>query len=236
MKKDRRNKQQIDTSEIQTHHFLFNPTADGLPSEFPFRIVCSLLPLIEDLRRRAKENPDRYRKFAEDMEVQLGNDPALMEPITDFSLLRNHQETTELLLKPLISDQDWTMGLRAVVDPLGMYMLYGTPLMEEMLHYGKDENFMRFAGSSTLYVRILYAYKAILHKYYDYEMQVDQPVILVMPDKSKQMDRYLKLNASSEYISINNLKPVPKLSPAEIDKPFSADNYDLLKNFFNITS
>jgi hypothetical protein len=48
-------------------------------------------------------------------------------------------------------------------------------------------------------------------------MQVDQPVILVLPDPSKQMDRYLKLNASSEYISIHNLKPIPKLSRAELD-------------------
>jgi hypothetical protein len=220
MKPDRHNKQQIDTSEIQTHKLLFNPTAEGLPSEFPFRIVCSLLPLIEDWRQRARENPDRYGTMASEIENQLAKFPALTEPIKDLSLLRRHHKIVELLLKPLLSNQEWTKGLRAIVDPLGMYFHYGTPLMEEMLLYGKDEIFLRFLGSSTIYTRMLYAYKAILHKFYDFEMQLDQPVILVMPDPSKQMDRYFKLNASSEYISVHNRKPVPKLNPAELDHLF----------------
>jgi GAF domain-containing protein len=200
--------QPIDTSGIQTHKLLFNPTVEGLPSEFPFGIVCSILPLIEEWRRRASENPERYGTIAEEIEEQLIKFPALKKPIKNFSLL------------PLISHLEWTKGLRAIVDPLGMYFHYGTPRMEEMLLYGKDEIFLRFLGSSTLYTRILYAYKAILHKYYDFEMQVDQPVILVMPDTSKQMDRYFKLNASSEYISIHNRKPVPKLNSAELDHLF----------------
>jgi hypothetical protein len=86
-----------------------------------------------------------------------------------------------------------------------------------MLLDGNDEFFLSFPGSSTLYTRILYAYKAILKKYYDYEMQVDQPVILVKPDSSKQMDQYFKLNASSKYISVNNRKQVPELSQTEVD-------------------
>ncbi|MHC4590016.1 MAG: GAF domain-containing protein, partial [Planctomycetota bacterium] len=217
MKSDRHKNKHINTSGIQTHRLLFNPTAEGLTSKFPFGIVCSLQPLNEEWRRRAKENPERYGAIAENIEEQLEKIPALLEPITDYNLLRKHQDLMELLLKPLISQQEWTKGLRAVVDPLGMYFLYGTPLMEKMLLFGKDEIFLRFLGSTTLYTRILYAYKAILHKYYDFEMQVDQPVILVLPDPSKQMDRYLKLNASSEYISIHNRKPVPKLSKAELD-------------------
>jgi len=217
MKMDTHKKQRSDTSEIQTHQLLFNPVAEGLPSEFPFGVVCSMMPLIEDWRQKAKENPEKFRKFEEEIEKHLKNAPALLESITDFSLLRNHQEIMDLLLMPLIFQDDWAKGLRAIVDPLGMYILYGTPQMEEMLQFGKDEIFLRFLGSSTIYTRILYAYKAILHKYYDFNMQVDQPVILVMPDKSKQMDRYLKLNASSEYISLHNRKPVPKLSPEELD-------------------
>ncbi len=217
MKPDQHAEQRLDTPTIRTHRLLFNPTAAGLPSEFPFRKVCSLLPLIEHWRRMAGEDPDTYGAMAEAIEDRLAKTPALTEPIRDFSLLRSHQETMERLLRPLFLRQEWTKELRALVEPFGMYFLYGTPRMEEMLLSGKDESFLRWLGATTLYTRILYAYKAILHKYYDFEMQLDQPVILVMPDASKEMDRYFKLNASSQYISVRNRKPVPVLSPAELD-------------------
>jgi hypothetical protein len=217
MKPGRHIKQHIDMSGIQTHQLLFNPTAEGLPSEFPFRIVCTLQPLIEKWRRRAKENPDGYGKLAAEIEEHLVKTPAFEKPIRDLNLLRIHHETTELLVKPLSPNKEWTRELRAIAEPLGIHFLYGTPRMEEMLLDGKNELFLRFLGSSTLYTRILYAYKAILQKYYDFEMHVDQPVILVMPDTSKQMDHYLKLIASSEYISVCNRKPVPKLSQTELD-------------------
>jgi GAF domain-containing protein len=209
--------QQIDTPAIQTHRLLFNPTVEGLPSEFPFRMVCLLLPLIEEWRRKASENPKRYGTFVDAIETQLAKTPALAKPIKDLSLLRNNPEAIEMLLRPQDPLQEWAKELRALTEPLGMYFHYGTPRMEEMLQFGKDELFMHRLGSTTLYTRILYAYKAILHKYYDFVMQVDQPVILVMPDITKQMDRYFKLNASSQYISIHNRKPVPELKPAELD-------------------
>jgi hypothetical protein len=192
--------QHTKTPAIHTHQLLFNPTARGLPSEFPFRSVCSLQPLIKSWRINAKENPDTYGKSAAEIERQLKKYPALTKPIKDLKLLRTHQKITEILFRPLSPSNEWTRELRAVTEPLGMYFLYGTPRLEEMLLSDKDEMFLRFLGNSTLYTRILYAYKAILHKYYNFEMQVDQPVILVMPDSSKQIDRYLKLNASGEQI------------------------------------
>jgi hypothetical protein len=217
MKQEQNKKKQINTSEIHTHQMLFNPAAKGLPSEFPFQIVCSLQPLIENWRQKAKKYPDMYGNLSEEIEKKLAKTPDLIKPIIDPNLLRFHHKTTEMLLRPLFPLNAWTKELRAVVEPLGSYFLYGTPRIEEILQNGKNEYFLGFPGSGTLYTRILYAYKAILKKYYNYDMQVDQPVILVVPDPSKKMDQYFKLNASSEYVSVNNRKQVPELSQAELD-------------------
>lgn len=206
-----------DTPTIRTHRLLFNPTTESVPSEFPFRTLFSLLPLIEHWRRMAGEDPDTYGAGAEAIEARLAKTPALTKPIRDFSLLRRHQDTLELLLRPVFPHREWTNELRALGDPFGNHFLYRTPRMEEVLQLAEDEYLSRWLAIPTLYTRMLYAYKAILHKYYDFRMSLDQPVILVVPNAGRELDRYFKLSASSQYISIHNRKPVPALSQADLD-------------------
>lgn len=202
---------------VPPHRQLFNPVASGIPSEFPFRTVCTLLPLLDHWRRMVDEDPDTYGAGRETIEARLKKTPALKKPIKDLTLLRDHHETVELLLRTMFLRQEWAEKWYALVEPYGTYFLYGTPPLEEMLLANRDEHLFRRLDVSTLYPRILYAYKDILHKYYDFELQLDQPVILVIPDAGSDMDRYFKLSASSQYTSVENRKPVPKLSPAELD-------------------
>ncbi len=198
------------------YRLLFNPTAAGVPSVFPFPTDFSLLPLIEHWRRKAHEEPDAYGAAAEAIEARLAQAPALAQPIRDFGLLHEHQETLELLLKPVFPRQEWLKELRALTSPFGTSLVYGTPGVAELLLSGKDAFLPFWLNETTLYTRMLYAYKAILHTYYDVAMQLDQPVILVIPDAGQELDRYIKLNASSQYISIRNRQPVPALSTEEL--------------------
>jgi len=48
MTPDQHIEKKIGTPAIKTHRLLFNPSAAGLPSEFPFRTVYWLLPLIKN--------------------------------------------------------------------------------------------------------------------------------------------------------------------------------------------
>lgn len=206
-----------DTTAVRTHRLLFNPTAAGsLPDDFPFGSIFSLLPLIEQWRRMSDENPAEFGAVAEAIEAHLEKAPELLEPIREVSLMRKHAEIVDMLLEPVFPNQAWTNDLRALGDPFGHNFFYWTPRIAEVLRLNNDGDWTD-SESSTLYTRMLYAYKAILHKYYDCEMALDQPAILVIPDAEKGLDRYFKLNAMNRYSFLRNRKPLPVLSPSELD-------------------
>jgi hypothetical protein len=188
-----------------------------MPPEFPFRISLSLQPLIEIVRRMAHDDSNTYGSLAEKLETLLSHSPALAEPITDYNLLRDHQGTLELLLQTVCGYYEWSSGMRALASPFGETFFFRTEKFEQALNLTSEVFDSYLLDSSTFYTRMLYAYKAILHKFYHYEMELDQPVIMVARDKGGEFDRYFKVSAPPQFMTALNVKPVPELSTAELD-------------------
>jgi hypothetical protein len=202
---------------LNSLHLLFNPTKKPLPTRFPFRTGFSLQPLFEDLRRMAREDHDTHGAMASAVEALLLQAPALAQTIEDYDLLRYHQETLEALLKHMLGHQAWINEIRALVSPFGENFFTRTRRFTEALNMVDTEFVTQVLDSSTNYTRMLYAYKAILHKYYNYQMELDQPVVIVAPDKGGEYDRYYKVISPSNYMAVRNLAPIPELSRSEID-------------------
>ena len=51
------------------HRLFLDPEIAGVPQEFPFRTRFSLRPLIDQWRRMAEEDPDRYGALLEELEM-----------------------------------------------------------------------------------------------------------------------------------------------------------------------
>jgi len=200
------------------HRLFLDPEIAGVPQEFPFRTRFSLRPLIDQWRQMAEEDPDRYGALLEELETRLVSAPEFLEPIEDFELLAEHDETLNLLLAPIFPRGDWTNELRGLIDPFGRVFVRRTPALNALMRSSDDDYTFRWQDETALVVKILYAYKFVLQEFYDTSMQVDQPIIQVIPSIDGAIDRYLKIVASSSHITVRAVKPLPELSSVDLEE------------------
>ena len=204
-------------SAVFTRHGLFaDKNWTGLPDGFPFASVVSLGPLIGHWRTLSETDPATYGETWSRLERALADAPELTEPIGDVGLLERHADLVEDLVRPLFPASDWTSDARALSGPFGGHVLYRTHQYEQAMGPYLEER-MDIINVHDHYLRTLYAYKAILGRFYGIVLNLDQPLIFVIPQEESGLSRYFKLNASIRFATIERCGDLPELTPADVD-------------------
>ncbi|MDX1548553.1 MAG: ATP-binding protein, partial [Rhodothermales bacterium] len=137
-------------------------------------------------------------------------------PILDLRLLQEHDELIGQLVRPLFPSSDWTSDARALSGPFGGHMLYRTHRYEQAMGRYLEER-MDIINVHDHYLRTLYAYKAILGRFYGIPLNLDQPLIFVIPHEETGLNRYYKLNASTQFVTLELCGPLPTLTEEDVD-------------------
>lgn len=188
----------------------------GLPHGFPFESVVSLAPVIAHWRRLSQDNPATYAEAWAELERSLAAAPALAEPIHDVRLFDEHHEFITRLVRPLFPSSDWTSDARALSGPFGGHMLFRTRRYEQAMGAHLEAR-MDAINVHDHYIRTLYAYKAVLGRFYDIPLGLDQPLIFVIPDGETGLSRYFKLNAANQFVVPEACGELPPLTMADVD-------------------
>ncbi|MDX1530644.1 MAG: GAF domain-containing protein [Rhodothermales bacterium] len=199
-------------------HSLFAEQAgEGPEHRFPFETVLSLAPVIAHWRAMAKRDPETYAAPWAALERDLAAVPELAAPIDDPSVLDRHDALIARLVRPLFPSSDWTSDARALSGPFGGQMLYRTEQYERVMgRYTEDR--MDVINTHDHYLRTLYAYKAILGRFYGVTLRLDQPLIFIVPNPTTGLSRYVKLNANVRFATIEARGTLPELGPADLDE------------------
>ena len=86
---------------FKDHELFLNEIDQGLPSEFPLKVVCSRKPLTEERQSHLDSDSEFLRTTAKLVEKGVKKIPALAEKIEDFDLLIQHEEIVSTMLAPI---------------------------------------------------------------------------------------------------------------------------------------
>ena len=199
------------------HGLFAEQVGEGMDYRFPFETVLSLAPVIAHWRALAAREPETYAGPWAALERDLAAAPELAEPIDAAAVLERHDALIARLVRPLFPSSDWTSDARALSGPFGGQMLYRTEPYERVMgRYTEDR--MDVINTHDHYLRTLYAYKAILGRFYGVTLRLDQPLIFIVPNPETGLSRYVKLNANVRFATIEACGPLPELSPADLDE------------------
>ncbi|NEM98131.1 GAF domain-containing protein [Pontibacter burrus] len=187
--------------------------------KFPFRTTLSLHPLIEYWENKANTDPSCNIARVQELAGLLRNNPALLQPVEDNSLIDDHISTIDILMEDIFPSALWENDLRAAVLPFHFDSFYATPRMEELqlLGGGNYPEKLNLNPKTLLFRLTLQAYTIILEKYYKANFRVDQPLIFTRKDKFTQLERHYKLSTDLKFMDVKVKGELKQLKPQEIN-------------------
>ncbi len=183
-------------------------------SEFPFKCVLSLSPLVA-FWNQAMSNGDSVKAtFAKKIHEELTKAPELLEPIEDLSIIEKHQGIVDLLMSIVFPPAFWESDYSAAFVPFHFKSFYATPaftrlLMSDGHDFGDRAN---IDSEKWAWGRLLKAYFHILRKFYGIDLVVDYPLIVTASDPETGLDRYFNITMDPRFLEIKKLGKLKPLS------------------------
>ena len=184
---------------------------------FPFKAQFYLKPIIDYWKEKPASSPKTLKKIEETVKEY----PYLLKPCEDLNKWKKHKAFLNLLFKPFISESGASRSLIAVTLPfIHKEYLIATPTYKELFTATgyKLEVLSELDVAEQLNTRIIYAYKAILKKFYDMDLKVDLPVIVSVYDTNTGLGRYLKLSGNNQFANVECVGPLPQLNDRTMQK------------------
>lgn len=197
-------------------HSLFSDRADP-EDAFPFETVFSIDPLVAHWQQLAEAQPEIYGATWAGLAEELAEAPELQGVVCDGAVLDDHGDLIDRIVRPLFPTDDWATDARALSAPFGGLVLRRTPQYERALGEHAERS-IEAINNHDAYARTLYAYKAVLGRFYGITLRLDQPLVFVVPDRTTGLRRYFKLNASTRFAGVEATGPLPELSPDALDR------------------
>ncbi len=192
----------------------------------PFRAVLCLEPLIEYIEE--KQNSEDYAEsfLAKTLIERIHLTPELRQPIIDREILKEHEETLQLMmlffLPPALRDSQMTK----ISAPFEMDHIYCTPALER-LKDGKEINFeSNQSGSALECSAVARACSLILNRFYGQNITVDPSLTISVKDKQTGLVRFYKTTIDFKFLKIKALKPLKPLTQEQIN--------DMLSNMYDM--
>lgn len=189
----------------------------NIKEAFPYPTYISFEPLIKQLEA-ASEIEDSVKGLLSKEALKLLEplDQLRQNPLTlDIS----HYHTAlncilDGLFPSLLTEKKY--GFISV--PFQMNTLFITPDMQKLINEQQGEIKMNI-DKDKLFGKMLYnACSIILKEYYDCDLEPTIPTTLTFRSKKSLLETHFQINFVADFITVKNIKPLPKLSKSDIQK------------------
>ncbi|RMF88568.1 MAG: GAF domain-containing protein [Nitrospinota bacterium] len=185
--------------------------------EFPFPCHLSLAPLFARWERVVEGKQQAKALLFAQIQAELEKTPALLEPITDLSLIEKHRELIDVLMTLVFPPARWEREYSAALLPFQLRSFYATPCFQR-LFLAADGTLAAQANldkEALSWGRLLRAYLYIGRKFYDIDLQFDYPLIFTTKDPATGLDRHFKISFDPQFLELKLTGPLPRLGEAE---------------------
>jgi hypothetical protein len=191
-------------------------TLQPCPDTFPFASELSLAPLVAFWQQTM--HPDHPVEGALAVQVQqaLQEAPALLEPITDGSVIAQHQELVDTLMSVIFPRASGDEVHAAALWPFHLRSFYATPAFARRLL--AEDGCMRGRPSVEAalieQIRILYAYALVLERVYGLNVDFAYPLIYTATDPDTGLDCHFKAMWNTRFVEVRTVGEIPPMTEA----------------------
>ncbi|WP_192823440.1 GAF domain-containing protein [Rufibacter sp. LB8] len=185
---------------------------------FPFKANLSFSPIIRYWQQQHDDCNSSFITCAREIHLQLQEAPALLGPITDLSILKNHQCLLELLMTAIFPPATREVEATGVVGPQYEMSFYHTDQFKQIIL--NDHNHLKrplnIDEHRMLFNRVRMVYFLILEKFYGVKVPHEEFLIYTVPDYQLGLYRHYNVEINTQFLDITHTQPLPELSAEDI--------------------
>jgi putative methionine-R-sulfoxide reductase with GAF domain len=192
----------------------------------PFRTELSLKPVIDFWTRMAGKDSAKGA-VARVITEEVAKAPELLGPLTDCALIERYESLVDLLMAAAFPPATRDNHFGAAMVPFQLHGFYATPPMERLLMTDdwRLKGRINLDASLVSAMRRAYAYALVLHRMYGISIELDNPLILTVPDPDTGLDRHFRLIFDWTFVEVEAKGPLPEL-PADTRERIQANLLD----------
>ncbi|MBL3654599.1 GAF domain-containing protein [Fulvivirga sediminis] len=190
-------------------------TCFSYPYTIPFKSVLNLSGLIDYWEVNLDENGTFSGYPAEKIKTLINGAPELRQPIEDLSIVDKHKELVGLLMSVIFPPALIESEIAAAILPFSAEGFYATPRYAHLLPFGKvrEDLEANIPKNDIAKGKIRMACLYILNKYYGTNFEIDQPIVISIPDGKTGLRRVYKIDINTQFADVITLS-----EPQPIDK------------------
>ena len=189
------------------------PLAKHAGDEISFDSQISFLPFLNYLRKKANGHTNTRSRFYKYLIERFEGEPALLEPVTDHSLLDQNRDLLELLgtaLFPVVSETEASNFTFSV--PYRYSIFHDSPSFNKIFVTGENFLLPENATSDTLkQAQCALIYGHVMEKFYGVQLNANTDLIYPVTDVHTGMKRYYKLRYDRRFIDIHPKDKLPDI-------------------------
>src|SRR5215813_6087501 len=177
------------------------------PDTFPFASELSLAPLVAFWQQTMHPDHPVEGALAVHVRQALQEAPALLAPITDGSVIAQHQELVETLMSVLFPRASGDEVHAAALWPFYLHSFYATPAFTRRLlaEDGCMRGIPNVGADLIEQIRILYAYALVLERVYDLKVDFAYPLIYTATDPDTGLDCHFKAMWNTRFVEVHTV-------------------------------
>src|SRR3989442_5048028 len=188
---------------------------EAAAGRLPFRFEFSLDPLIDFWMKAFGEDASSAKAtVAGIVRDKLAKAPELTGRIEDPDVLTRHPQLLDLLMSVVFPPAFFDHEYGAALLPFELRSFYATPAFRRsfMADGGGLRARVNLDEASVAMSRLLHAYKLILRRVYDFELDVEYPLVFMTTDPKSGLDRHFKVAFDQRFLDVVTVGAVPALS------------------------
>lgn len=188
---------------------------------FPFKSQLNLSSLVEYWESNLRKDngiglypTDHILKLIEEA-------PELKQPIDDLAALEKHKALVGFLMSAIIPSALVDTELSAGLVPFNFKGFFATEGFKAVLPLDKirEDIMLKNQAKNMSAGKIVKASTLILKKFYNTNIELDDPMLVTIPDTTTGLDRIYKVDFSSDFVDVINVGEI---------KPISEENLSLM--------
>jgi hypothetical protein len=183
---------------------------------FPFASELSLAPLVAFWQQTMHPDHPVEGALALNVHQALQAAPALLAPITDGSVIAQHQELVDTLLRVIFPRASGDEVHAAALWPFYLRSFYATPAFARRLL--AEDGCMRgrpnVEAALIAQIRIRYAYALVLERVYGLRVDFAYPLIYTATDPDTGLDCHFKALWNTRFVEVRTVGEIPPMTEA----------------------
>ena len=186
------------------------------PDTFPFASELSLAPLVAFWQQTMHPEHPVEGALAVKVQQALQETPVLLEPITDGSVIAQHQEIVDTLMSVIFPRASGDAVHAAALWPFYLRSFYATPAFARRLltEGGCMSGRPNVDADLIEQIRILYAYALVLERVYGLKVDFAYPLIFTATDPDTGLDCHFKAVWDTRFVEVHTVGAIPPMTEA----------------------